>query len=385
MTMGARAAQIAVVALFVELGFGFGSWAVRIPDVQQALGLGEAALGVALLSLGVGSLVGMPLAGIALARLDQRVAATGSAVLLAVGLALPAAAPNLPLLCVALLVLGMGNGAHGVAMNAQGASLEAVLGRALLSRCHGFFSIGALVGSLSSALIAGVGVPAPIHLAVVAAALLVVTGVVYSGMLRVEPASGGALFVRPDRTVARFGLMAFAVLFVEGAVTDWSAVHLRDELGAGPVGSGIGFTAFALAMAGSRLFLGDRLVTRMGRQRLVRAAGVLATIGTVTVVVAPTAAVGWLGYLLIGAGASVVFPNVLAGAAATDGRSSGSSIAAVSSVGYLGFLIGPPLIGFVAEWGGLRVGLAVTILCAVTVSALAGALRTVDRPVLKAP
>jgi MFS family permease len=197
------------------------------------------------------------------------------------------------------------------------------------------------------------------------------------------PAADAAPGAAPDdgaapghatRALVALGAVAFCVLFGEGAMADWSAVYLRDVAGAGPGLAAVGYAAFSLTMAGGRL-VGDRLTERLGPARLVRGGGLLAAAGLAAALVsgAPWAAVAGFGF--VGAGLSTVFPVALAAAGRLTGRSAGGAIATVASCGYAGFLVGPPLIGFVAHAASLRAGLGLVVGTSAAIALLAGALR----------
>ncbi|MEU0157009.1 MFS transporter [Micromonospora fulviviridis] len=369
-----KRSRYAVASLFFLLGFGFGSWAVRIPDIQNRFGLSKAVLGMALFALAIGSLIGMPLAGFLAARFDGARLTRACAVTLAVMIALPPFSLGLPGLAVVLCLFGAANGALGVTMNTQASALERLLGRPVLSSCHGVFSIGGLLGSLSSGAIATAGLPVTVHLPIVSLALLAlsVSGGPY--LIPTEPAQRSPAFSRPSRALLAFGVLAFCVLFAEGSVTDWSAVYLREHLLASPVGAAMGYSGFAMAMALGRLS-GDRLATAWGPRRLVQCAGTVAVLGSASILLAPAVWLAVVGFALLGAGLSVIFPIALSGAARRNETQPSSAIAAVSTVGYLGFLLGPPLIGFLAQLTNLRGSLLIMLLCAAAVLPLSLALR----------
>ncbi len=369
----ARRSRVAISALFFLLGVGFASWAVRIPDVQHHFGLSSAGLGAALLAMAVGSLLGAPTARAVASRVDAARVARGCALTFIVAVALPPLAPGYEGLCGVLLLLGAASGALGVAMNAQAVLLERQLGRPLMSSFHGVFSLGALGGALSGGAVAGADIPAAVHLPVVAGLLLALASLAASHLLH-APAQGTPAIGRPRRSVLAFGWLAFGVLFCEGAVADWSAVFLREEADAGPGLSAVGYAVFAAAMAAGRLS-GDRLALAWGPSRLVTAAGVCATAGGGAILV-PNTAIAVIGFALLGAGLSVVFPNALAAAARQTREHPEGAIAAVSTVGFAGFLLGPPVIGLLAETAGLRTALLTLPVCT-TIIILLG--RTLDR------
>jgi predicted MFS family arabinose efflux permease len=375
-----RTARAAVSCLFLILGLGFGTWAVRIPDFQESYGLSNGALGTALLAIAIGSLIGMPLAGALTVRLDSATLARACAIAFIASLAVIPFAAGFTGLFAVLLCLGAANGAFGVAMNSQAALLEARLGSPVMSTCHGVFSVGTLGGALSSGAIAQMGVSPGAHLTGVAALLLALAAVAAPHLVRDQPAEGKSMFARPDRDLLAFGALAFCVLFAEGSVTDWSAVFLRDELEAGPALAAAGYAGFGCAMAAGRL-LGDRIRRRWGAIRLITGAGCLALVGVVVTLTADTVLVAVAGFILLGAGLSIVFPTTLAIAAAYAGARSDTTIAAISTMAYFGFLLGPPAIGYLADATGLRGGLAPVALCAAAIIVLSRVLpRAAVRP-----
>jgi predicted MFS family arabinose efflux permease len=375
----ARAARLATATVFFLDGVGVANWVVRIPAVQERLALGTAVLGGALLAMAVGALVAMPVAGRLVARLGSAPVTRAAAALFALTLALPGLAPSLPLLVAALLLTGAANGALGVAMNAQAVAVERQYerqtGRPIMSSFHALFSLGGLFGSATGGLVAAQGVAPGPHLTAVA---LVVLAAVLAVTPRMLPATAdsvpnSAARARLTRPLLTLGVLAFCVLFGEGAMADWTSVYLRDVAGAGPGLAAAGYAAFSLAMAALRA-VGDALSLRLGAERLVRLAGLLATAGLAIAILVPHAPIAIVGFGLVGAGFSVVFPTVLTGAGRLPGSAPGAGIAAVSSCGYAGFLAGPPIIGLVSEALGLRGGLAVALVTCALIPLLAGVL-----------
>lgn len=363
-----RAARVAISALFFALGAGFGDWVVRIPDVQHHLGLSQGALGAALLAVSAGALIGMPVAGYLSARIDSAVLTTITAVVFTVSLALPAVAPDLPVLIAALVLLGIGNGALGVTMNAQGALLERRKNTPIMASFHGVFSIGGLLGSLVAGTAAGAGITAPAHLAGTAAVLTAVALASARFLIRDRPESGGTAFARPDKRLAVFGLLALCGLLCEGAVSDWSAVLMRDVRHVSPGLVGMGYTGFAVAMAGMRL-CGDRVTARLGPRSAVSLAGTAALIGSVVIVFASSAWASILGFAILGAGLAVVFPTVVSVVSRQEARPA-VAVSATSTVGYFGFLAGPPIIGYLAQLTTLPTAMLLLTGCGVAIAVL---------------
>ena len=375
--------RFAVSVIFFLTGAGTANWAVRIPAVQERLGLTAGQLGVALVGVSVGAMLAMPLAGRLVARRGSRPITRAGAIAFAIALMLPAYAPNFALLMIALALLGMANGVLDVAMNAQAAAVQHSYGRPIMSRIHALYSFGGLVGAVVGGRLAARHIEPGPHLLGVGLLIAAVAGAVAFSML---PATDDAVvdstrLALPTRALATLSLLAFFVLFGEGAMMNWSAVYLRDISGAGPGLAAAGFASFSLAMAFGRA-VGDALNARFGAERVVRGGGALAAIGLLGAVflTAPWAVV--VGFGFVGAGLSSVFPIVLSAAARRPGQVPGAAIAAVSVCGYTGLLAGPPLIGAVATPFSLRAGLGLVAATSIGVVLLAGAVRDA-RPRLK--
>jgi MFS family permease len=369
---GIGRARLAVVAVFAANGILFGNWAVRIPAVKAHLDLSNASLGAALLVPALGALISMPLTGALSARIGSRAATAAMGLVFVLVPGLLGLAPSLPWLVPALFVFGLAFGGLDVAMNAQAVTVERALGRPVMSSFHAAFSAGALLGSLTGALGAAADVPVAIHLAAVGLLLLAVCLPLLPWMLREASSAGprGPLFALPRGRLVPLAAIALVVLLAEGAVADWSAVHLRQSLGAAPGTAGLAFTAFSLTMVGGRL-AGDQVVAACGRVRTVRWSALVGVAGGSLVALAPSVPVAVLGFAALGVGLACAVPLVFIAAAGED-PDAGPALAAVSTPGYVGFLIGPPLIGGLAEVVGLGAALALLPVLLAGVAALAG-------------
>ncbi|HET6503006.1 MAG TPA: MFS transporter [Amycolatopsis sp.] len=363
---------MAISTLFFTLGAGFGDWVVRIPDVQHRLGLSQGTLGTALLAASVGALIGMPLVGYLSARVDAAMLTTATAVVFTVSLALPALASNLWLLVAALFLLGIGNGALGVTMNSQGALLERRVDRPVMASFHGVFSIGGLLGSLAAGWAAGVGISASAHLAGVAILLTLLVLGAARYLIHDQPERTSGVYALPDKRLALFGLLAFCGLLCEGAVSDWSAVLMRDVRHVSPGLVGMGYTAFALSMAAMRL-CGDFVAARFGPRTTVQLAGAAAVIGSAVIVFSPVTWASILGFAILGIGLAVVFPTVISVISRREARPA-VAVSATSTVGYVGFLVGPPAIGYLADATTLPSALLVLVACSVAITVFGRAL-----------
>lgn len=375
LTLGAapspHAARAAISTVFFVNGFAFASWVPHIPTVQLRLGLSASLLGLALLGMAAGAVVAMPLAGAMLARWGSRSVTVVSSLLFCALVPLPVQAPSLPLLVAALAVLGAVNGAMGVAMNAHAVTVERRVGRTIMSSFHGLFSLGGLAGSGGSILLLSSGLSPSAHMMGAAALGLVGVLAAWRFLLPASADEGGPAqgFALPRGPLLLLGMVTFMVLMVEGAMADWSAVYLRQSLGAEAGLAGAGYAVFSMAMAMGRL-TGDRLVNGFGPKALLRAGGALAAcgLGGALLLHHPTAAV--VGFGCVGLGLSNLIPVLFSAAGRMPGISPGVGIAAVSTTGYGGFLAGPPLVGFLADQTGLpaALGLLVVFLAFVAMS-----------------
>ena len=372
---GSRLARLAVLAVFFLNGFVLATWFVRIPAAQEKLGLTEGTLSIALLGTAVGALASMSAAGWLVTRLGSRPVVGVCAVLLCLSLVPLSLAPSLTALVVALVFAGASNGTLDVSMNSQAVAVEAGYGRPIMSSFHASFSLGGLAGASGGGLVAARGVGIEPHLLGVSVLALIPTFMLYRALLPAEADRGGEAepaFVRPTRALAGLGMLSFCVLLGEGAISDWSAVYLNDTLGTGPGFAATGFAAFSLAMAAGRLS-GDALIARLGAASVVRFCGALAAVGLGVSLLTAQPLISLIGFACAGAGFSVVFPAALSAAGRSQEMPTGPAIAAVSTTGYFGFLVGPPAIGFAAEVSGLGTALFIVVGLSAGIFLLAGA------------
>jgi MFS family permease len=368
-----RAARGAVTGVFALNGVLFGAWASRIPAVRDRLALSDGELGLALGAVALGAMLAMPVAGALAARTGSRRATRGALVLACLATGVVALAPSLPVLCALTLFLGIAMGSLDVTMNLHGLTVERRYERPILAGFHAAFSLGGLAGGGIGAWAAAAEVDVRAQLAFVAA-LSAVAGIAWSR--RFLPAAEDAvpraepILARPPRRLYVLGALAFACLLIEGASADWSALYLVSELGTSAAVGAVGFAAFSLAMAAGRL-LGDALVARFGAVAVVRGGGALAGGGFGLALLAGHPAAGILGFACLGAGMASIVPIVFRAAGSVGGMTAGVALAAVSTTGYVGFLVGPPAIGGLSELIGLQTALALLVLLAVAITALA--------------
>ncbi|MFC8510130.1 MFS transporter [Streptomyces sp. NPDC057411] len=375
-----RRARFAVAAVFCVHGAVTGSFATRIPWIQEHSGVSAGQLGLALAFPAIGASLAMPLAGAISHRFGARTALRGLLTLWTLSLTLPSLAPNVYGLCAALLVYGATAGMSDVAMNALGVEVETRLGRSIMSSLHGMWSAGALLGSAAGTLAAHLGGDARLH-HLIAALVLTALGLFFcQGVLDLRSApeeEAPPRFALPPRSALVIGAIGFCAVFAEGASLDWSAVYLKDELGTSAGLAAASTTAFALTMAVARL-AGDRVVDRFGAVRTVRAGGLAATLGGLLVVTAPHAALAMAGFGLIGLGVAVVVPLAFA-AAGRSGPNPSQAIAGVATITYTSGLIAPSAIGGIANATSLVLSFGLVTLLAFGLVLGAGVLRTGTR------
>lgn len=375
-----KRARYAVAAVFCVHGAVTGSFATRVPWIQEHAGVSAGQLGLALAFPALGASVAMPIAGWVSHRFGARTALRGLLALWTLALILPSLAPNLLVLCVALFAYGASAGMSDVAMNALGVEVENRLDRSIMSSLHGMWSVGALIGSAAGTLAAHLGSDARLHHLLAAATLTAVGFIACGGVLDLRPTEDEEpppRFALPPRSALLIGAVGFCAVFAEGASLDWSAVYLRDVLDTSAGLAAACTTAFTLTMAVARL-VGDRIVDRFGAVRTVRVGGVGAALGGLLVVVAPNPAVAMAGFGLMGLGIAVVVPLAFA-AAGRSGPNPSQAIAGVATITYTSGLIAPSAIGTVADATSLVVSFGLVTFLACGLAVFAGVLRTGDR------
>lgn len=339
------------IAFFVS-GFGLACWAPLVPFAKARLGVGDASLGLLLLCLGLGSVIAMQLAGPLTSKLGAKPAILAGGVGMTVALPFLSFAPTVWTMGAVLLVFGAFLGVIEVGMNVHAVEVEKRAGKPLMSGFHGLFSVGGFVGSsmMTLALSAKVGALAG---TVFAALLMIVSLMVASSRLIITPkADETPLFVVPRGIVVLLALLTAITFLTEGAILDWGALLLTGKGLVAPAQAGLGYSVFAVAMTAGRL-TGDAVVARLGDRRTVLGGGILAIVGYVVLLTAPVAPLAFLGFLLIGLGASNTVPVLFRQAGAQTAMPPSLAIASVTTIGYAGILAGPAGIGFVAQAIGL--------------------------------
>lgn len=369
----------AIFAVFSLESAVLGNWIPRIPDIKFKLGLNEAELGLCLLAIPLGTVLGLLVAA---RLLDSTGLRRGCQIFLPLWAALfvlPGLVTTAIGLGVSLLLAGFALGLVEVAMNTEADRIEQDGRLRIMSRCHGFWSLGSMAGALVGAGIAQRGVSVETHFLLVMPAIALM-GLAAATALPVrdelsakaEPASPHtSVFCVPSRAILLLCIMPMGIMAVEGAFIDWSAVFMRQVLDASPWVIGLTYSFFSGVMALTRL-MGDRIAARFGDYRVVQASAVGATLGILLFALAPNAVLAFLAATLAGAGVAIVYPLAVSAAAKRPGRSSAENVAALTMVSFVAFLVAPPVIGFVAHELGLRWALGLLAPIAFTTVLLAG-------------
>jgi fucose permease len=370
-----RSPRLAVCAAFLAFGAVGGSWVPRLPSLKEHLHLTDGQVGIGLLSYAVGAVIGAGLARLVLSR-GSRASVRAVTIVLCAALAGPGLAPNLVVLVASFVLLGTCAGFLDVLENAQAAALEREARRPLINGFHGFWSLGALVGSVGAGAAAFAGVaPLPQFIAVgivaAAASFWFLTGLpdTRSGGARVAPAGSGRLWL--GRALVAVSAIAFCAILVEGGAGDWSALYLRELSHASAGVAAAGFAGFSVATTIVR-FRADWLTARTSPAVVARLGALIAVCGFALAIAVPSVPGAAAGFALVGIGVSVLVPLAFS-SAANLGRS-GTALAIVLALGYAGSIAGPALIGTTADHLGLRTAMGIPLVAAALIVALAGTL-----------
>ncbi len=357
-------ARVAVSTLFLADGMAFGTWAALIPSFQQKFALSAGNLSGALAGLVVGAMISMPISG-------RLVVSRGSrSVCFPAALAFPASlvglmlAPNFPLLIAAAVLFGTCKGLLDISMNAQGITVETALGKPIISSLNGFWSLGGLLSAsvLSFALHQGLGLT---FLLGAMSALLVLMTLTTAGRLLPDVKAAAASpapkrFSLPNGRLLGLGAMAFLALFSEGVLLDWSAVYGHVVAHVSLATAPVAFAAFSICMAGGR-FAGDYMLGRWGTLTALRVSAALMVTGTALATLVRNWPAILLGFMIVGFGISNLVPIIFGAASRAHEHGAGPGIATVSTLGYTGFLCGPPLVGALASFAGLPIAFCLLI------------------------
>jgi MFS family permease len=364
--------RLAVSASFLLQGLCFSTWASRIPTIQQKLHLSETALGGVLLAVPVGLIASLPITGWLVAKYGSRNLTVISVLLYSGVLPLLGLAQTTTQLMAALVLYGFGSNMANISVNTQGVGVEALYGKSILATFHGVWSLAGFLGAALGTGMIGWGIPPLQHFTLMALVIWVGVALMRPYLVPADAPSPAdqPLFVLPDKSLMLLGVLAFCSLLSEGTMFDWSGVYFKKIVLAEKAWVGLGFAAFMSMMATGR-FIADEFANRFGRGRTLQVSGLLTTSGLALAVIFPTLVMTSIGFMLVGLGVSSVVPLVYSAAGKSRTMPAGVALAAVSTVGFAGFLLGPPLIGLVAGATSLRVSFAIIAFMGLAVAALA--------------
>ena len=376
-----RRYRIATSVFFFIAGLTFATWASRIPAIQAKLNLSDGALGGVLFALPAGLMLSLPLSGWLVSKYGSRPMMIAGALFYPAILLLLASAPSVISLTISLFAFGVMGNLINIAMNTQAVGVESLYGRSVMASFHGLWSLAGFTGALVGGLFVSAGISPLIHFSVVAAFAILLVLLFFKNSLPRDTGNDQPqkLFVKPDRKILLLGLIAFCTLLSEGAMADWSGVYFKKIVEAPASMITLGYVAFTAMMATGR-FVGDWLVTRIGVKRMLQISGTMITSGLLLSVFFPYLTTATIGFLLVGFGVSSVVPIVYGLAGKSKTMSPGTALASVSTIGFLGFLIGPPVIGFIAQAVSLRWSFTLIAILGFGTAVLARKLNSPSKP-----
>lgn len=341
---------LAIGLVFMTISTLFGSWVTRIPDIKTMLNFDEGTLGLSLLGMSIGALLMMPFSAWIMSKFGTGRTMFYGVIVATFTMALPTFATSFWSLVALLFLAGLLHGLTDVAMNAAAAAIEQKQRIRIMSTCHGMFSTGGMLGAVLGSFLAGLGISVQLHLMSVAIFLILIVILFSKTLLSVEnvETEEGKLFVLPSGALIGLAVVGFVIMMGEGAVADWSAIYIRDYLNGSAAIAGLGFAGFSLTMAVGR-FAGDSIIPKYGSKAIIQFGSILGAVGLGLVIFIPNTYVAIVGFTLIGLGFSCIVPILFSAAAKVPGIVPGTGIAAVTTSGIFGFLVGPPSIGLIAE------------------------------------
>jgi MFS family permease len=370
-----RTYRITVSAFFFIAGLTFATWASRIPDIKSRLNLSDAGLGSVLFALPVGLMVSLPLSGWLVTRFGSRKIVIVAALVYPLILTVLGLAAQIWQLAAILFVFGLVANLFNISVNTQAVGVEALYGRSIMASFHGVWSVAGFTGAFIGSLIISLGFSVFAHFCIICASTALTVFIVHKYALPSDCSSGSQpIFAKPDKTLLKLGLIAFCCMVSEGTMFDWSGIYFQKVVNAPKELITLGYVAFMSTMAAGR-FVGDKLANRIGKKTMLQLSGIVIAAGLLIAVIFPTIVTSTIGFLLVGFGVSSVVPLVYGEAGKSTTMSPGVALAAVSSIGFLGFLIGPPMIGFIAEASNLRWSFSLIALLGFCTTILAGTVK----------
>lgn len=371
-------ARWAVGATFLLHGILVGAWVPHIPLAKERLDVGPGMFGLALLAFAGGAVCAMPVTGVMINRFGSAILTTIAGLLFCLTFFGPILAPSLATFVLAGFAMGMMIGSMDVAMNAHGIAVEKVLKRPTMSMLHAGFSIGGMIGAfLGAALLEVFGETTQAVLIALLCAAIQITASRFYLPADIDRGLSGSHFAWPTRATIGLGLLCFLALMIEGSILDWAAIMMREKFQIDAGFAALGFGFYQGGMAAARL-TGDWIRLRVGAVRMVVVSALLAAFGTTLALIAPSPHLAIAAFVFAGLGLGNITPVLFAGGGRLEPDAPGRGIAAVTTLGYSGFLLGPPLIGFVAQVSDLTTALFLTVAAALIIAIFARSVRAAD-------
>jgi len=371
--------RIGVSTFYFIQGITFATWASRIPDIQKALTLSDGLLGSVLFALPVGQITAMALSGYLVSRFGSKKILSIAACLYPAVLLLLGSVTSLWQLVGALFFFGICGNLSNISLNTQGVGVERLYRRSIMASFHGVWGMAGFAGGLISAYMVADNIPVFTHFCIVYALGFILMLAARKFMLPRDAhyqqvSQKQKIFVKPDRYIITLGIIAFACMICEGTMFDWSGIYFEKVVNAPKDLTRLGYVAFMFTMTAGR-FTADWLVTRFGVHRVLQSSGIFIITGMMLAILFPYVGTATAGFLLVGIGTSSVVPMAYSLAGKSKTMVPSVALAAVSSIGFLGFLIGPPIIGFISELSNLRVSFTLVAILGLGTTIMAGRLK----------
>jgi len=365
--------RLAVKIAFFINGFIFANWVSRLPRIQELYRADNGTIGLVLLSLSIGAVLAMPFTGWVIIKNGSRKVTIYAALLYCLIVTLIPILPGLPLLFVLYFFMGIVTGMLDVAMNAQAILVEQAYKKSIMTSFHALFSIGMMTGAGTASFFTALGMDLTYHFILVVGVALLPVAWMVRNLIHDRPDTSikteGPLFRLPNRSLISIGIITLCCMLGEGAMSDWSVNYMENVAKANKTLAPIGLSAFATAMTLGRIF-GDRARNVLGDQKMIILGGLIASLGLSLSLFFPLPYLSITGFFLVGIGLSTIVPIAYSLAGNTKELPSGVGLAMVTTVGYSGFLFGPPIIGFIADWQTLRIAMLLVLLLFLTMTVL---------------
>ncbi|HSU52141.1 MAG TPA: MFS transporter [Segetibacter sp.] len=347
--------RLATTVFFFISGFGYSSWASRIPSVQQQLSLSEAQLGAVLLAAPVGLMLTMPFTSVLLGKVNNRKIMFIGAILYNVVLCLPGFTNKTWQLLLVLLAFGSTRNLLNLSANSQAVGVQKLFDRSIMTTFHGIWSLAGFAGAGVGFIMVYLNIATSFHLLTVSIVLIALSAFFYKNTFDQPPVqqSKKPLFLLPDKHLMKFAIICFGCMSCENTMYDWSAIYFHKTVGATQSSANGAFVIYMVCMTIGR-FAGDKLVPMLGVKKILNLCGWFIFTGFLFAVILPFPVTAGIGFALVGFGVSCIVPLVFSMAGRSKTMSSGQALAAISTIGYLGFLLVPPVVGFVAQATNLR-------------------------------